>query len=70
MTTKERNRDSSIMSVVMPSLKYCCSGSLLMLVKGRTASEGLSGKGSARVSSDGEIGCAGAFEVPPLNKTA
>ena len=32
------NRDSSVMmSSVMPSLKYCCSGSLPVLVKGSTA---------------------------------
>src|SRR5262249_40480134 len=32
---------------VRPSLKYSWSGSLLMLTKGRTTIEGLSGKGSA-----------------------
>src|SRR5262249_3703459 len=42
ITNNERNRDSSVMmSSVMPSLKYCCSGSPLKLVKGRTAIDGL-----------------------------
>ena len=35
-----------MMSSVMPSAKYSCSGSPLMLVNGSTASEGLSGRGS------------------------
>ena len=41
----ERERESSVMmSSVMPSEKYCCSGSPLMLENGRTAIEGLSGR--------------------------
>jgi hypothetical protein len=51
MTKSERNRESSVMmSSVMPSEKYSCSGSSLMLVKGSTAMDGLSGSasGSAR----------------------
>src|ERR1043166_5222565 len=36
---------SEVMSSVMPSLKYSCSGSLLRLTNGNTAIEGLSGKG-------------------------
>ena len=44
-TNSSENRDSSVMiSSVMPSLRYSCPGSLLMLVKGRTAIEGLSGR--------------------------
>ena len=43
MTNKERKRDSSVMmSSVMPSEKYSCSGSPDMLVNGSTAMEGLS----------------------------
>ena len=46
ITNSERNRDSSVMmSSVMPSEKYSCSGSPLMLVKGSTAIEGLSDDG-------------------------
>ena len=33
-----------MMSSVMPSLKYSCSGSPLMLAKGRTAIEGFEGR--------------------------
>src|SRR5438132_1421245 len=35
---------SVMMSSVMPSEKYSCSGSRLMFVKGRTAIEGFSGR--------------------------
>ena len=53
MTNSERERDSSVMmSSVMPSEKYCCSGSPLMLVKGSTAIDGLSGRDGA-----GRDGC-------------
>src|SRR5215510_10416776 len=46
MTKNHRRRESAvIMSSVMPSLKYSCSGSPDMLVKGRTAIEGFSGRG-------------------------
>src|SRR5713101_7851069 len=41
------------MSPVIPSLKYSCCGSPLKLVKGRTAMEGLSGKVSAGVCTEG-----------------
>ena len=45
ITNSSENRDSSVMiSSVMPSLKYSCSGSPLILVKARTAIEGLSGR--------------------------
>ena len=37
-----------MMSSVMPSLKYSCSGSPLILVKGRTRIEGFAGAASAR----------------------
>ena len=36
-----------MMSSVIPSLKNSCSGSLLMLANGRTATDGLSGRGRA-----------------------
>src|SRR6266852_6121257 len=42
-----------IRSSVMPSLKYSCLGSSLMLVNGSTAIEGLSGNGKA---GDGVVG--------------
>ena len=43
MTKNQRNRDSAVMmSSVMPSVKYSCSGSPLMLTNGRTAIEGFS----------------------------
>src|SRR5262245_2033087 len=38
---------SPVRTSVRPSLKYSCSGSLLMLTKGNTTIEGLSGNGSA-----------------------
>ena len=48
MTNSERLRDSSVMmSSAMPSEKYSCSGSPLMLVNASTAIEGLSGSGRA-----------------------
>ena len=47
-------RDNSVMmSSVMPSLKYCCPGSPLMLVKGRTAVESLSDFASSRGGKNG-----------------
>ena len=48
MTNSERLRDSSVMmSSAMPSEKYSCSGSPLMLVNASTAIDGLSGSGKA-----------------------
>ena len=45
MTNSQRQRDSAVMiSSAMPSAKYSCSGSPLMLVNGRTAIDGLSGR--------------------------
>src|SRR5687768_15583356 len=42
ITDNDLDRDSSvIMSSVTPSEKYCCSGSPDILVKGRTAIDGL-----------------------------
>ena len=43
MTNSQRRRASAVMrSSVRPSARYSCSGSPLMFVKGRTASEGRS----------------------------
>ena len=48
ITNSERKRDSSVMmSSVMPSVKYSCSGSPLMLGNGSTAIDGLSGRARA-----------------------
>ena len=48
ITNSERLRDSSVMmSSAMPSEKYSCSGSPLMLLNASTAIEGLSGSGKA-----------------------
>jgi hypothetical protein len=53
MTKSPESWDKSVMSVsVSPSLKYSCSGSLLILVKGKTAMDGLSGNGKADASSN------------------
>ena len=46
ITKNERTRLSEVMiSSTRPSAKYSCSGSPLMLVKGSTAIDGLSGSG-------------------------
>ena len=43
MTKRFLKRDSSVMmSSVMPSAKYSCSGSLLIFINGKTAMDGLS----------------------------
>ena len=48
MTNSVRKRDSSVMmSSVMPSLKYRCSGSSLRLRNGSTAIEGLAAASAA-----------------------
>jgi hypothetical protein len=47
MTKSHLIRDSAvIISSTMPSAKYSCSGSPLILAKGNTAIDGLSGSGS------------------------
>src|SRR4029078_7181577 len=47
MTKRLEIRERSpVNTSVRPSLKYSCSGSLLMFTKGSTTSDGLSGKGS------------------------
>jgi hypothetical protein len=44
ITKRPENRDSAVMiSSTIPSAKYSCSGSPPMLVKGKTAMDGLSG---------------------------
>src|SRR5262245_1274291 len=53
ITNRPETFDSSVMSSsVMPSAKYSCFGSSLMLVKGSTAIDGLSGSGNAMRSID------------------
>ena len=48
ITKNQRSLDSAVMmSSLMPSEKYSCSGSPLMLVKGSTAMAGRSGSGNA-----------------------
>src|SRR5262249_37645940 len=53
-TARERQRDRSVMmSSVMPSAKYSCSGSPLILTKGNTAIEDLTGvEGSSTPTCD------------------
>src|SRR6516165_5603046 len=47
MTKSQQMRDSAVMiSSTMPSAKYSCSGSPLILANGITAIDGLSGSGS------------------------
>jgi hypothetical protein len=47
MTKSQRMRESAVMiSSTMPSAKYSCSGSPLILAKGSTAMDGLSGSGN------------------------
>src|SRR5215831_10113770 len=51
MTNSQRMRLSAVMiSSTMPSAKYSCSGSPLILAKGSTAIDGLSGSGGAVVA--------------------
>ena len=58
ITKNQRSFDSAVMmSSLMPSEKYSCSGSPLMLVNGSTAIAGRSGSGSA--------GCAGSAAWRP-----
>src|SRR5437899_6218476 len=48
MTKSQRMRDSAVMiSSTMPSAKYSCSGSPLILANGSTAIDGLSGSARA-----------------------
>jgi hypothetical protein len=47
MTKRSGSLERAVVrSSVIPSLKYSCLGSSLMLAKGNTAIEGLSGNGS------------------------
>src|SRR6516162_7283990 len=61
MTNSQRMRDSAVMiSSTMPSAKYSCSGSPLILAKGSTAIDGLSGSGSTGcASADALLGAPG-----------
>src|SRR5262249_21108900 len=65
MTKISWNRDISVMmSSVMPSVKYSCSGSADMLVKGSTAIDGLSGNGGGAVRTAMEAPMGAALEAP------
>src|SRR5258708_32401191 len=68
ITKNQRSFDSAvIMSPLIPSEKYSCSGSPLILVKGSTAIAGRSGSGKARgVSSRfSSGGCLTTHATPP-----
>jgi hypothetical protein len=57
MTKSQWMRDSAVMiSSTMPSAKYSCSGSPLILAKGSTAIDGLSGRGSEEPTTGVAIG--------------
>src|SRR6266851_9776362 len=54
MTNRSGSLERAVVkSSVMPSLKYSCLGSSLMLAKGNTAIEGLSGNGRAGACAGG-----------------
>src|SRR5216684_6036753 len=54
MTNRSGSLERAVVkSSVMPSLKYSCCGSSLMLAKGNTAMEGLSGNGRAGTCAGG-----------------
>ena len=60
ITNRVRKRDNSVMmSSVMPSLKYCCSGWPLMLVNGSTAIEGFVAGGASRSAAGPALSGAG-----------
>src|SRR5271165_4692186 len=68
ITKNQRSLDSAVMtSSLIPSEKYSCSGSPLMLVKGSTAMAGLSDGGSPKrdrpgsSSGGGPVGRAGSL---------
>src|SRR6516165_4133125 len=66
MTNSQRMRESAvIISSTMPSAKYSCSGSPLILAKGSTAIEGLSGNGSEEPITEVAVG-----EVSPPTRYA
>ena len=70
MTNSERKRLSSVMmSSVMPSEKYSCSGSPLILVKGSTAIDGLSGRPSSGFLDSLSVSGSGTFS-PDFSVTA
>jgi len=59
ITNSQRMRDSAVMiSSTMPSAKYSCSGSPLILSKGSTATDGLSGSGGPLVKASAETSAA------------
>jgi hypothetical protein len=66
MTNRPEKRDKAvIISSTTPSAKYPCSGSALMLWKGRTAMDGLSGSVGPEVSSEATVDAA---ELVPMSR--
>ena len=75
MTKNQRSFDSAVMmSSLMPSEKYSCSGSPLMLVNGSTAMAGRSGSGNTEgaallASGPAEASLRSASSTAPTNRT-
>ena len=66
ITNSQRMRDRAVMiSSTMPSAKYSCSGSPLMLSKGRTAIEGFVGQRQAQRLSTASRGVAEPNAIDP-----
>src|ERR1700730_15999299 len=66
MTKSQRMRESAVMiSSTMPSAKYSCSGSPLMLANGNTAIDGLSGRGNCSGSGGPPPDPCGGLSPPP-----
>ena len=66
MTNSPLMRDNAVMmSSTIPSAKYSCSGSPLMFWKGKTAIEGLSGRGNG-VACGGIVGAPAGCEARTL----
>src|SRR5258708_22905841 len=73
ITNNDFKRDKAVMmSSAIPSAKYSCSGSPLMLVNGSTAIEGLSGRGSVAppVGRDGGLTAAISVRLATAERTA
>jgi hypothetical protein len=64
ITNSQGSREIAVViSSTMPSAKYSCSGSPLILAKGSTAIDGLSGSGNA---AGGTVSCSVAGDGPIL----
>src|SRR5262249_61085033 len=60
ITNNHLNRERAVMiSSTIPSAKYSCSGSPDIFWNGRTAIEGLSGRGRLAVAASNDFGAAG-----------